>query len=354
MTQMLVIDGSQGEGGGQIVRSSLALAAVTGRPVRIDNIRAGRAKPGLMRQHLTAANAVAETCGGQLEGAGIGARSIRFLPGPVRPGDYGFSVGTAGSATLVLQTVLPALLTAEGPSRLVLEGGTHNPWAPPFDFLARAYLPLVNRMGPRVSAELVRPGFSPAGGGRMEITIDPAPALVGFDLLERGRIVGRSGRAIVANLPPSIAERERDTLISMLSWPPASIQAAEVAAQGPGNYVCVEVESEHVTEVFSGFGRTGIKAEHVAADAAREARDYLASEAAVGTHLADQLLLPLGLSEFHGPAEGQAGGAFRTLPLTRHSQTHIELLRQFLGIGVVCERAGDGRTCLVTVGSAPR
>jgi RNA 3'-terminal phosphate cyclase (ATP) len=188
----------------------------------------------------------------------------------------------------------------------------------------------------------------------MEITIDPAPALAGFDLLERGRIVGRSGRAIVANLSPTIAVRERDTLISMLSWPPASIQAADIEAQGPGNYVGVEVESEHVTEVFSGFGRTGIKAEHVAAEAAREARDYLASDAAVGPYLADQLLLPLGLSAAsEATLDERRGGTFRTLPLTRHSQTHIELLERFLGIVVQCERADDGRSCLVSVSGTP-
>ncbi|MFO0901268.1 MAG: RNA 3'-terminal phosphate cyclase [Pirellulales bacterium] len=350
MADLIEIDGSQGEGGGQIVRSSLSLAAVTGRPVRIDRIRAGREKPGLMRQHLTAASAVTEICGGQLEGARIGAHSITFYPGRVRPGDYQFSVGTAGSATLVLQTVLPALLTASGPSRLALEGGTHNPWAPPFDFLAQAYLPLVNRMGPRVEVQLERYGFYPAGGGRITVTIEPAAALAGFDLLERGPIVERSGQAIVSNLPLEIAARERGTVLEMLNWAPGAVAASAVSAQGPGNYVGVAICSQHVTEVFSGFGRPGVKAEHVAAEAAREAREYLASEAAVGPHLADQLMLPLGLSAATGArSAGQTGGAFTTGPLTRHSRTHLALLEQFLGVAAQCEELA-GRQWRVRLG----
>src|SRR5262245_17441877 len=183
---VLHIDGSHGEGGGQIVRTSLALAIVTGRSVAIDNIRAGRKEPGLKRQHLTAVNAAAEICGGRVTGAAVGSRAVTLEPGPVRPGNYRFNVGSAGSATLVLQTVLPALLIADGPSSLMLEGGTHNPWSPPFDFLQRVYLPLVERMGPRVIARLERPGFYPKGGGRFLVSVQPSAVLRGFDLLERG------------------------------------------------------------------------------------------------------------------------------------------------------------------------
>jgi RNA 3'-terminal phosphate cyclase (ATP) len=164
MADMLTIDGSQSEGGGQVLRSSLALSLVTGRPFAIENIRAGRKKPGLLRQHLTAVLAAAEVSAAEVEGAALASRRLLFRPGRVRAGDYAFRVGTAGSATLVLQTVLPALLLAEGESTLTLEGGTHNPMAPPVDFLENAYLPLVNRLGPRVKVQLVRPGFYPAGG----------------------------------------------------------------------------------------------------------------------------------------------------------------------------------------------
>src|SRR5437867_958993 len=164
---MLLIDGSQGEGGGQILRTALGLSLVTGTPIRIEKIRAGRAKPGLLRQHLTAVNAATAIGAVDVEGATLGSQELTFRPGTVKPGEYRFAVGTAGSTGLVLQTVLPPLLTAPGPSTLTLEGGTHNPTAPPFDFLARAFLPLISRMGPSATARLERPGFYPAGGGQM-------------------------------------------------------------------------------------------------------------------------------------------------------------------------------------------
>ncbi len=163
MAGIITIDGSQGEGGGQVLRSSLALSLVTGRPVVIEKIRAARKKPGLMRQHLTAVLAAAEIGGAEVEGATLGSRCLVFRPGPIRAGDCAFRVGTAGSATLVLQTVLPALLVAKDESNLTLEGGTHNPMAPPLDFLTKSYLPLFNRLGPTVEASLVRPGFYPVG-----------------------------------------------------------------------------------------------------------------------------------------------------------------------------------------------
>ena len=350
MSSPLLIDGSQGEGGGQIVRSSLALALVTGRPVTIENIRAGREKPGLMRQHLTAVQAAATIGGGIVKGAEIGSRSLQFEPQPVQAGQYRFSVGTAGSATLVLQTVLPALLCADRPSELILEGGTHNQWAPPFDFLQRAFLPLVNRMGPRVTATLQRHGFYPAGGGKFTVTIEPVPLLAGFDQLERGTITSRSARALIANLPSHIAAREVQWCLEKLNWDASFGSHDRVEAHGPGNVVLVELTSEHVTEVFTAFGRTSAKAEKVADELVRQVRAYLSTNAPIGPYLADQLLLPLGISAWQ--TDGgvrQRGGSFRTLPLTRHSTTHIEILRQFLGIDIRIERSEDGNTCKVSI-----
>ncbi len=387
MSVPIHIDGSQGEGGGQIIRSSLALALVTGRNVTIDRIRAGREKPGLMRQHLTAVNAAVEVCGGTAHGAAIGSRSITFEPQPVRAGEYQFSVGTAGSATLVLQTILPALLLAEGPTTLILEGGTHNPWAPPFDFLEKAFLPLVNRMGPRVEVDLERHGFYPAGGGRFRVHIQPAPRLAGFDLCERGEIVARRGRVLLANLPAHIALREIDTICEKTGWDADCCRAEEVRSAGPGNVVFLELDSEHVTEVFTGFGEHGVKAERVAGEAVRQMREYLTAGVPVGHYLADQLMLPLGISAWQGkeadssaprrspPSEGSSlesrlqaanptpapaeagtptagpthGGAYRTLPLSRHALTHIDLLRQFLGVTIAVDRAGSDGSCTVRI-----
>lgn len=350
----LHVDGSQGEGGGQVVRSSLALALITGRPVVIDRIRAGRDKPGLGRQHLAAVRAAAEVGGGrggdcELIGAEIGSRTLDFRPGPVRSGVYRFCVGTAGSATLVCQTVLPALLLADGPSTVTLEGGTHNAWAPPFDFLARTFLPLVARMGPRVTARLHTAGFYPAGGGCFTVDIEPSPRLAGFDLLERGPIRSRAVRAVVANLPRHIPEREVDTAIRKLQWPRTCGHVEEVGGPGPGNVVLIEIESECITEVVTAFGRQGLRAEQVARGAAREAQDYLDADVPVGSHLADQWLLPLGISAWQTVPGGQRGGSFRTTALTLHSITHIEILRLFLGIEIQIEASADGKTCRVVV-----
>ena len=192
--EMITIDGSQGEGGGQILRTSLALSLVTGQPFRMERIRAKRQKPGLLKQHLTAVEAAKTVGCAEVEGAALSSQTLEFRPGPVTPGNYRFAVGTAGSATLVLQTVLPALLTASGHSTLTLEGGTHNPMAPPFDFLEKCFMPLIHRMGPSVELELRRPGFFPAGGGRFHARIEPAKKLSRLDLPERGRF--EAGRLV--------------------------------------------------------------------------------------------------------------------------------------------------------------
>src|SRR5262245_1101885 len=205
---MQVIDGSQGEGGGQILRTALALSLVTGTPFRLEKIRAGRDRPGLLRQHLTAVTAAVEIGSATADGVALGSPELVFRPGPVRPGTYRFAVGTAGSAGLVLQTVLPPLLGAAGSSTIVVEGGTHNRHAPPFDFLDRAFLPLLARMGARVRATLDRPGFYPAGGGQLTVEVTPTPALAPLTLLERGAARRRRARAVVANLPAAIAHRE--------------------------------------------------------------------------------------------------------------------------------------------------
>ncbi|HOW72317.1 MAG TPA: RNA 3'-terminal phosphate cyclase [Phycisphaerae bacterium] len=332
---MLTVDGSAGEGGGQILRSSLALSMLTGTPFRIEKIRAGRSRPGLMRQHLTAVQAAAQVCGAEVNGATIASSQVIFRPGRVEPGEYTFSVGTAGSTTLVLQTVLPALLTASGPSKLTFEGGTHNPFAPPFDFLAKSFLPIVSRMGPRVSATLERFGFYPAGGGRFTVAVEPAARLNAIELLERGVIRSHRARALIANLPQTIAEREIDLLRRRTAWA-ASDYAIEALgeAQGPGNVVLIEVECEHVSEVFTGFGEVRHSAEAVATHALQAYQRYLKAEVPVGPYLADQVMLPLAIA---------GRGAFMTMPLTLHSITHVELIRQFLGIEMQVQNVDSDR-----------
>jgi RNA 3'-terminal phosphate cyclase (ATP) len=335
------IDGSFGEGGGQILRSALAMSLVTQKPLRITKIRAGRKKPGLLHQHLTSVKAATAISQAEVRGDSLGSQELYFAPKTVTPGQYHLAVGTAGSCTLVLQTVLPALLTAGGQSKLHLEGGTHNPFAPPFDFLAKTFLPIVNRMGPKVTATLKRPGFYPAGGGEIEVSIEPAATLSGIDLLERGQIKKQLARAMVARLPRSVGERELKVVQDRLTWDRSCLQEEEIRdSRGPGNALIIEIESENITEVFTSFGQRGLPAEEVADNTVREVQEYLASGVPVGKHLADQLLIPMALAN---------GGKFRTLPLTEHTTTNIQVLKQFLNVEIqVFELADNTREIHLT------
>jgi len=335
---MIEIDGSRGEGGGQIVRSSLALSLVTGKACAIKHIRGGRAKPGLMRQHVVAVQAARKISGAKVVGGEIGSSTLTFKPGPIQPGDYRFSISTAGSATLVLQTVLPALMIAGGPSSLELSGGTHNPHAPPLDFLERAYLPLLRQVGPVVEITLRRPGFYPAGGGEFEARIQPTRALRPLSLLERGEFVERSVHAIVANLPAHIAHRECDTIAAETNWDRGCFQCTtDQDSRGPGNVVMIFLRYAHVTEVFTGFGQKGKQAEAVARDVVEQARRYLACDAPVGEHLADQLMLPLAISAHLGCG----GGVYRTAALSAHARTHLDVIRRFLDVKARVEEVGQ-------------
>ncbi|MGL4963430.1 MAG: RNA 3'-terminal phosphate cyclase [Inquilinus sp.] len=337
---MITIDGSQGEGGGQILRSALTLSLATGTPFRIERIRAGRAKPGLLRQHLTAVKAAAEIGRAAVTGAELGSTALGFAPGPVVPGNYEFAIGSAGSTLLVLQTVLLPLTLADAPSWLRLQGGTHAMAAPSFDFAARAFLPLLHRMGFHARAALHRHGFYPAGGGVIEVEVMPRGRPAPLMLDRRGALVSQQVEAVVTHLPLHIATREAVTVAKALRWRAEALAPARaVTADGPGNCLTVTVAHEHVTEVFTGHGQPGVPAETIAAATAKAVRLYLASQAPVGPHLADQLLLPMALG---------AGGRFQTVEPTPHTLTNIAVIEAFLGPRIaVTRRTGDG--VLVTV-----
>jgi RNA 3'-terminal phosphate cyclase (ATP) len=331
---MITIDGSEGEGGGQVLRTALSLSLVTGQPFTIKNIRANRERAGVMRQHMTAVEAACAVGGTDCEELDVGASEISFVPGKVKPGDYHFAVGTAGSTSLVLQTVLPPLMLADGPSRLVLEGGTHNIYAPPFDFIERVFLPVINRMGPRVTAKLKRPGFYPAGGGHVEVEIEPASALTPMELIKRGELRRVEARAMVAALPGAIAVRELAAVEKILGWPEDARKIVQLPERvGPGNIVMAEAEFDNVTEMTSGFGKLGVPAEAVGEHAAKRMAGYLASTAAVGPYLADQLLLPFALA---------GGGSFTTVKPTQHSRTAAAVIARFLPLDVGFEESGSG------------
>lgn len=331
---MIEIEGSQGEGGGQILRSSLSLSICTQQPFRIVNIRANRDKPGLMRQHLTAVKAAAEICDGVVVGAEIGSRELTFRPGPLKGANYSFAIGTAGSSTLVLQTVLPPLLTAAEPSTVRIMGGTHNRGSPPFDFLQRAFLPQIARMGAQVELQLRRYGFYPRGGGEIAATIKPCASLSALTLNERGERVRAYAEAYVAALPIHIGQRELEVIGNGLNWSQDQLFLRGLSNDmGPGNAVTITIEHENVTEVFTGFGERGVRSETVAGDAVAEARDYIASAAAVGEHLADQLLLPMALGQ---------GGSFTTRAATEHLRSNALIIERFTSKRVAIRESGQG------------
>lgn len=332
MTECLELDGSQGEGGGQILRTALTLSMITGTPFRLQKIRAGRQKPGLLRQHLTAVMAAAEICGAVIEGATPGSQELTFKPGAIRGGDYRFAIGTAGSCTLVLQTVLPALWFADTPARISVSGGTHNAMAPPADFLIRAWLPLVARMGAQCEIELLRHGFYPAGGGEVAATTTPVTKLQPLYLDERGTLVSIKAEALVAGVPVSVAQRE----LERLSGQVANIDtfARELPAkEGPGNALVVTVEHENLTEVFTGFGEKGVSSERVADVAGQQVRQYLQRNCTVGEYLADQLLLPMALA---------GGGSFTVQRVSGHLTTNLGVIEKFLDVEAGVDRSSPG------------
>lgn len=322
MTEALIqLDGSLGEGGGQILRSALAMSLATGRGFRLRNVRANRDKPGLMRQHLTCVTSCAEVCGAKVDGAFVGSREVAFEPGAVKHGTYHWAIGTAGSVTMVLQAVLPALLRASGPSNVTIEGGTHLTMAPSFDFFARTLVPILERTGAKVVAGLERHGFYPAGGGRIVVDIEPTSTPRRVEIMERGEKVGVRAKALVSRLPRSIAQRELDVVRTKLELSDESALIVEDnTAFGPGNAVMIDVRYAHVTEVVTALGQLGVSAERVAKNALNEVAKYERCGAAVGAHLADQLMTPLAV---------MAGGVYRTGPLSSHSTTNIRTLEAF-------------------------
>ncbi|WP_074822259.1 RNA 3'-terminal phosphate cyclase [Pragia fontium] len=326
MMQWIDIDGSQGEGGGQILRTSLSLSMITGKPVRFNAIRAGRAKPGLMRQHLTAVLAAQEICNAQVVGAQLGSTELSFIPGKVRPGDYLFDLGGAGSCTLVLQTLLPALWLADGKSTIKLRGGTHNPMAPSVTFLQQVWLPLMAKMGAIATLRLIRYGFYPAGGGEVEVQVEPVNQWQTLNLMARGQVTAMSAYALTANIPDAVAVRELKVVNQRLGWHENLLYHQEVSpVAGSGNALLLQMNFEHLSEVVCTIGTRGKSAEKVAIEACAEMQAYLDSMAVVGEHLADQLLLPMALA---------GAGRFSTHKVTAHLSTNMGVIGQFVNVAM--------------------
>lgn len=316
------------------LRTALTLSSATGQAFTVAGYRSTGDKRGLNRRHLATVRAAAAVCGAWIGPAGVGVTAFSFAPGPVRAGAYYFTAPLAGSAVLLLQTVLPALILADGPSVVTVDGGTHVKEGPPPEFLTRAFLPLLAKMGPRVSLVVERAGFCPAAGGRIVVTIEPARKLKPIHVLERGEARTRHCRAVVAGLSGEIALRELELVKRKLGWPSECVEISQLPDdQGPGNAVTIELGHEHVTEVFSACGARGVSAEAVAESALQQARDYLAADVPVGPNLFAPLLVSLALA---------GGGSFVTVPLTPEMWSDLGIVRAFVRvtIDVVLERKG--------------
>src|SRR5262245_61701891 len=337
MREGVAIDGSRGEGGGQILRTSLALSIITRRPLHMTRIRAGRAKPGLRRQHLACVEAAAQLCGAEVRGATLGSQELHFTPGDTFAETLEIDIGSAGSTTLVVQTVLVPALVAKTSLRLVVHGGTHNPMAPPFDFLDRVFLPHLRAMGADVTLTLERHGFFSAEPSERlgQLTLVTAPStLRGITLVDAGEVTERRATSVLARLPTHIADRELAVVRERLGFAPRECGVHELRSSlgGTGNVLLIEVGGAGVRELVTGFGEKGLRAELVAERACDELAAFLAAGVPVGEHLADQLLLPMAVA---------GGGRFRATALSLHATTNIDTIRLFLDVPIAVTPDGD-------------
>jgi RNA 3'-terminal phosphate cyclase (ATP) len=336
---MITIDGARGEGGGQVLRTALALAAITGQPVRLDNIRAGRKNPGLAPQHLTGVRALAALCQADVRGDALRSTSIEFHPqAAIHAGDYSVDVaeatsgGSAGAVTLVLQAMLVPLALAGGESRVILRGGTHVPWSPPFHYLSEVFLPMVAPMGVRADVRLDTWGFYPAGGGQVSADIHgQAGPLTAQDWTVRGDVTRVWGLAVAASLPAHIAQRMAGRAANLLQEAglrPALTPVRERAAS-PGATTLLFAAYENSFAGFSALGEKGKPSEQVATEAALDLLAQHRSGQAVDMHLADQLLLPMALA---------AGTSrFTTCRVTQHLLTNAEIIRHFISAEIIVD-----------------
>lgn len=333
---MLQIDGSYGEGGGQILRTALALSCFSGKGIEITGIRKSRPRPGLQPQHLTAVKAAAAISGASVEGADISSSQVRFLPGPVRGDDYHVDVslikGSAGSTSLVLQTIMLPLFFADRPSTVTLAGGTHVPWSPTFHYLKHSFLPVLSKISLNAGLNIEKWGWYPIGGGRIRARIEPGKRIAPVTITERGTLRKVRGVSAASNLPGHIAERQRAQAIKVLSRRglTVDIEIAEAPSPGKGTLLFLLAEFENVSSAFDSLGALGKRAETVADEACNALFEYLESEeAAFEPHLADQIVPYLAIAS--GTSE------FTTSRITRHLFTNIWVVKQFVDADIRVE-----------------
>jgi RNA 3'-terminal phosphate cyclase (ATP) len=317
---MIEIDGSYGEGGGQILRTSLSLSCLFKRPFRIFNIRKNRKRPGLMPQHLAGVRAAQDLSNAEVVGAQIGSAELSFSPRETKGGEFSFDIGTAGSTLLVLQTLIPSLIFSREKSTVILKGGTHVPLSPSFHYIAEIFIPILARLGLGIRLSIISYGFYPKGGGEIRAEVIPAEEIRPLRTMERGNIIGLSGYSGVGNLHLSIAERQRAALVERLRSRkdvacPATIELLDVNTPGQGTFIFLKSEFENSLAGFTALGERGKRAELVGEEAAQEFLRHYETGAALDSHMSDQVVLYLSMCK--------ETSVFTTSCITRHLMTNL-------------------------------
>jgi RNA 3'-terminal phosphate cyclase (ATP) len=320
----LEIDGSFGEGGGQILRTGLSLSCITGLPFRLRNIRKRRRKPGLMPQHITCVNAVSEVSRARVSGNERGSTELVFIPGKINHGTYVFDIKTAGSISLVLQTILPVLLSADGPSHITIKGGTHVPFSPTYHYIAGVFLPILSKIGIIVESTIAAYGFYPKGGGETAFSIFPTRKINGLKINSKGTLLSLNGYSGVSCLPKTIAERQKNAMLKKLGSLSPNIQVIETPSPGEGTFVFLTGTYKNTPSGFSALGKRGKPAEEVGQEAAEQFLDFHNVKGSLDPYLSDQVLIYLGLS-------GEVS-SFTTSRITQHLLTNVWVIEKFLKV----------------------
>ncbi len=324
MRKIIEIDGSLGEGGGQILRTALSLSCITGLSLKLFNIRKARKRPGLMPQHITCVNAAASISHARVSGNEKGSSELTFVPDRIMPGEYTFDIQTAGSCSLVLQTLLPPLILSGKPSNITIKGGTHVPFSPTYDYISDVFMPMLGRLGIKVEASIVRHGFYPKGGGEVSFRIHPVKTIKGMHLTSRGVLLSIHGHSGVSNLPLTIAERQKMSAIQNLPLSDVDLRVIEVPSYGQGTFVFLKGGYENALTGFSSLGERGKPAEAVGREAAEQFIAFHNSSACLDPHLADQIVLYLSLA--------REDSSFTTSRITQHLITNLRVIEKFLNI----------------------
>lgn len=318
------IDGSFGEGGGQILRTALSLSCITGSSLKLFNIRKGRKKPGLMPQHQTCVNAISEICNAEVSGNAISSTELTFVPRKIRSGNYFFDIKTAGSSSLVIQTLLPALIFSDGISRVTIKGGTHVPFSPSYNYISEVFVPLLNKIGIKMEPSINKYGFYPKGGGEISFNIFPVEKIKRLSAVKRGELLSITGYSAVSTLPRHIAERQKNAVMQNLSPLDVNINIHEVPSLGHGTFVFLKGAYENTLTGFSALGERGKRAEDVGKEAASLFNDFHKTSACLDPHLADQIVIYLSLA--------QEDSTFTTSRITQHLLTNLWVIEKFLKI----------------------